>query len=286
MSSERAEALHAELLDRVTALKSSAEWLEAMTAAARFHEYSFGNWLLLWSQAERRGTTVTRMAGFQTWEQLGRHVRKGQRGYQILAPIVRKVRDPNDVDESRRVVSGFRVATVFDISQTDGDPLPDVGPRSLAGDYPTPLYQAAVEVIAEEGFSFGLARLRGPNGMTRPTTRAVLVDDRLEPAQRTKTTVHELAHVLMHAGSPGFECRGRVEVEAESVAFVVCGAAGLDTSAYSVPYITGWAQSTDDPGRTLLVTAEAIVRTSRRILSRFDQTESFPVEDIHSESSH
>ncbi len=285
MSSERAEALHAELLDRVTALKSSAEWLGAMTTAARFHEYSFGNWLLLWSQAERRGTSVTRPAGFGTWQQLGRHIRKGQRGYQILAPIVRMVRDPNDVDESRRLVSGFRVATVFDISQTDGEPLPEVGPRRLAGDDPTLLYRAAVDMITAEGFSFRRARLRGPNGITSPTTRAVVVDEELEPAQRTKTTVHELAHVLMHAGSPGFECRGRVEVEAESVAFVVCRAAGLDTSEYSVPYVARWAQSTDDLPRTLLVTAEAIVRTSRRILSHLDQTDSFPVEDMHSSSS-
>ncbi|MGH8926095.1 MAG: ArdC family protein [Acidimicrobiia bacterium] len=76
MSSERAEALHAELIDRVTALRSSAEWLEAMAAAARFHEYSFGNWLLMWSQAEQRGLSVTRPAGYRTWQQLGRQVRK------------------------------------------------------------------------------------------------------------------------------------------------------------------------------------------------------------------
>jgi antirestriction protein ArdC len=284
MSSERAEALHAELVDRVTALRSSAEWLEAMTAAARFHEYSFGNWLLLWSQAERRGTAVTRPAGFRTWQRLGRHVRKGERGFQILAPMVRRVRDDDAIDDLRPMVTGFRVATVFDISQTDGEPLPDVGPRRLAGDDPTPLYRAAVDMIAEEGFSFGLARLQGLNGVTRQTTRAVLVADRLEPAQRTKTTVHELAHVLMHAGAAEFECRGRVEVEAESVAFVACAAAGLDTSGYSVPYVAKWVQNTDDPARTLLVTAEAIVRTSRGILNKLDQTTALPLEQMHSTS--
>ena len=283
MSSERAEALHAELVERVTAFRSSAEWLEAMTAAARFHSYSFGNWLLLWSQAERRGTTVSRPAGFGTWLELGRHVRKGERGFQILAPMLRMV-DDNDADEPRRVVSGFRVATVFDISQTDGKPLPEAGPQLLGGDDPTPLYQTAVDMIEAEGFSFGLARLRGPNGITSPTTQAVIVDEQLEPAHRTKTTVHELAHVLMHAATPGFECRGQVEVEAESVAFVVCGAIGLDTSAYSIPYVAGWAQNTSDPARTLLATAEAIVRTSRRILSASDQTASFLVKAIHTAS--
>ncbi len=285
MSSERAQALHGELVERVAALRSSAEWLAAMAAAGRFHDYSLGNWLLLWSQAERRGTSVTRPAGFGTWLELGRHVRKGERGYQILAPIARRIRDTEDPDGYRRVVAGFRVATVFDIAQTEGDPLPAASPVRLAGDDPTGLFRLAVDMIEAEGFGFGLARLRGPNGTTRPATRLVVVDERLEGAQRTKTTVHELAHVLMHAASPGFECRGRVEVEAESVAFVVCAAAGLDTSAYSIPYISGWAQSTDDPGRTLLATAEAIVRTSRRILNRFDQTDPFPIEDIHFASS-
>lgn len=284
MSSDRAEALHAELVERVIGLQSSAQWLEAMAAAARFHEYSFGNWLLLWSQAEQRGSSVTRPAGFRTWQQLGRQVRKGERGFQILAPMVRKMRD-DEADESRRVVTGFRVATVFDVSQTDGDPLPDVGPRRLAGDDPTQLFHLAVDMIVGEGFNFGRARLSGPNGVTNPTTRTVVVDVRLEPAQRTKTTVHELAHVLMHSGTDSFECRGRVEVEAESVAFVVCRAAGLDPSAYSVPYVAGWAHDTEDPARTLLVTAETIVRASRRILSRIDQTQAFPLEVMHTSSS-
>ncbi|MGH8925032.1 MAG: ArdC-like ssDNA-binding domain-containing protein [Acidimicrobiia bacterium] len=283
MSSERAEALHAELVERVTALQSSAQWLEAMSAAARFHEYSFGNWLLMWSQAEQRGMAVTRPAGFRTWQQLGRQVRKGERGFQILAPMVRNVGD-DEGDECRRVLTGFRVATVFDVSQTDGGCLPDVGPQRLAGDDPTQLFHIAVDMIAAEGFSFGRVRLRGPNGVTNPIARTVVVDDRLKAAQRTKTTVHELAHVLMHAGTPGFECRGRVEVEAESVAYVVCRAAGLDTSAYSVPYVAGWARNTEDPTRTLLVTAETIVRTSRRILSRIDQTQAFPVELMHTGS--
>lgn len=285
MSSDRAEALHAELVERVTALRSSNEWLEAMTAAARFHSYSFGNWLLLWSQAERRGMTVTRPAGFRTWQELGRHVRKGERGFQILAPVVRKIDDDKDPTKPRRVVSGFRVASVFDVSQTDGVPLPESGPQRLPGDDPTPLYRSAVDMIRGAGFSFEHARLQGPNGVTSPTTRAVVVDEQLEPAQRTKTTVHELAHVLMHAGTPGFECRGQVEVEAESVAFVVCGAVGLDTSAYSVAYVAGWAESTDDPARTLLATAEAIVRTSRHILGTCDQTASFPVKTSHTTSS-
>lgn len=278
--SDRAEALHAELVERVGSLRGSAEWLAAMTAAARLHDYSFGNWLLLWSQADRRGTTVSRPAGFSTWRRLGRHVRRGEQGYRILAPVLRRV---DDGDESRRVVAGFRVATVFDVAQTDGAPLPDAGPRRLTGDDPTELFAAAVGMIEGRRFAFTLGRLDGPNGGTWPAARRVVVDERLEPAQRTKTTVHELAHVVLHAeAAASVDCRDRLEVEAESVAFVTCGAAGLDTSAYSVAYVAGWADAAPDPARLLLATAESVVRTSRQILASLDQTTACPNEPVHS----
>jgi hypothetical protein len=87
--SDRADELHQQLRAKVTKLRSSEEWLQAMTAAARFHDYSLGNWLLLWSQAEQRGTKVTRPAGYRTWQSMGRQVRRGERGYQILVPMIR-----------------------------------------------------------------------------------------------------------------------------------------------------------------------------------------------------
>ena len=276
MTSDRAEALHADLIEKVAALRSSVEWLEAMAVAARFHEYSFGNWLLLWSEAEERGVTLSRVAGYRTWQRLGRHVRRGERGFQILAPVTRRI-SGDDEDDDRRVVCGFRVASVFDIAQTDGDPLPAVGPQRLTGNNPTPLGDAVEAMIRAEGFGFELGHLAGPNGVTRIADRIVTVDDRLEPAQRTKTTVHELAHVLLHATEERIDCRGRIEVEAESVAFVVCSAAGLDTSDYSVPYVAGWAEDTADPTRALLASAERVVNTARRILEHVSDSEAVHV---------
>ena len=127
--------------------------------------------------------------------------------------------------------------SVFDVSQTDGEPLADVGPSLLTGLGDADLAQAAVGLIEEQGYEFSLGSLHGPNGLTRPTTKEVVVEENLDEAQRTKTTVHELAHVLMHSSESEITCRGRIEVEAESVAYVVCGVAGVDTSAYSVAYI-------------------------------------------------
>jgi antirestriction protein ArdC len=267
MSADRAETLHRQLLERVGELRSSKEWLEAMMTAARFHDYSFGNWVLLWSQAEARDTQITRPAGYRAWQRMGRQVRRGERGYQVLAPVTRRAkRNDKDDDDGSRVLVGFRVATVFDIAQTDGEPLPDAGPRLLNGEADAPVVDAAIGMIEAQGFTFTLGELRGPNGVTRPVTREVVVDGRLEGAQITKTTVHELAHVLLHSDSETIDCRGQLEVEAESVAYVVCGAAGLDTSSYSVAYVAGWAETTDDPSRILLATGERIVAASRRIL--------------------
>lgn len=287
MSSDRAEALHRQLLERVGELRTSKEWLEAIVTAARFHDYSFGNWILLWSQAEARGAQVTRPAGYRAWQRLGRQVRRGERGYQVLAPITRRAkRDDKDDEEPGRVLIGFKVATVFDVAQTDGEPLPDAGPRLLAGEADATVIDAAIGMIEAEGFTFTLGELRGPNGVTRPVTREVVVDGRLRGAQTTKTTVHELAHVLLHADSEKIDCRGQVEVEAESIAYVVCGAVGLDTSSYSVAYVAGWAEATDDPDRVLLATGERIVSVSRRILDHIaERSPADQMEPSHSASS-
>jgi hypothetical protein len=169
------------------------------------------------------------------------------------------------------------VVTVFDIAQTDGEPLPDVGPRLLIGDGNVDLLEAGISMIEDAGYEYSVAPLRGPNGVTRPGSRQVIVEAGLDGAQLTKTTIHELAHVLMHTAEGHIDCRGRVEVEAESVAYVVCGAAGLDTSEYSVAYVASWADRTDDPERILLATGERIVSEARQILAHLEESEAFLV---------
>lgn len=286
MTTVTADELHQQLLEQIGQLRTSEEWLAAMITAARFHDYSFGNWLLMWAQAEPRGATVTRPAGYRTWQKLGRQVRKGERGYRILAPMIRRVsREDTKTDEPERIVTGFRVVSVFDVSQTEGEPLADIGPSLLTGQGDTDLAQAAVGLIEEQGYEYSLGPLHGPNGLTRPTAQQVVVEEKLEEAQRTKTTVHELAHVLMHSSESEIACRGRIEVEAESVAYVVCGAAGFDTSAYSVAYVARWAETTSEPERTLLATAERIVNNARQILEHINRSKAFAIEPSQTRSS-
>ena len=268
MAADRPVELHEQLMEQVVGLRSSTEWIEAMIKVARFRDYSMGNWLLLWSQAEARGTEVTRPAGYRTWQRLGRQVRKGERGYRILAPVVCK--RETDTGDTERFVTGFRTATVFDVSQTDGDDLPDISPPTITGTDIPGVTDTIVSLIEAEGFSYETGVLAGPNGTTFPLLKKVVVEAGLEPAQTMKTAIHELAHVMLHS-TDRFECPSRIEVEAESVAYVVCGALGFDSSSYSVAYVAGWAEQSDDPSRVLLVTAETIVRTARRIITDIDQ---------------
>lgn len=273
--SDRLAALHGTLTDAVAALVSGEEWAAMLAAAARFHRYSLSNLLLIY----RARPDATRVAGFKTWLSLGRHVRKGERGIPILAPCTYKADPaPDDPDpvtgadaatgESapRRVLRGFRVVYVFDIAQTDGDPIPDVVPVLLDGDDPGRLWDALAAQVESAGFTLDRDDCSPANGITDYRTRRVSVRPDLSPAQACKTLAHELGHVLRHGAEDiSGERRERAEVEAESVAYVVCHAAGLVTDDYSLAYVAGWAH-----GDVSLVrdTADRVIRTARTILDR------------------
>jgi DNA primase len=292
------DALHGTLTEQIAALRTGQDWQRWLAVAARFHNYSFNNVLLI--AAQRPGATA--VAGYEAWKALGRQVDKGERGIQILAPVVRRAasadpaaaaagdsqtsdqtgdaqQEPASSGSARRV-AGFRVAHVFDVSQTSGAPLPERPvPRLLAGQAPAGLWDALAEQVHARGFTLQ----RGPclggfaNGLTNYLTRTVTVRADVDDAQAVKTLAHELAHVLLHdptaavAGHPtaagaavdsAGHCRGRVEVEAESVAYLVTASHGLDSGAYTFPYVAGWAGSVD------AVTPETVVRaTGQRVLT-------------------
>lgn len=269
--SDRLTALHDMLTDAVAALVSGEEWAAMLAAAARFHRYSLSNLLLIYHARP----DATRVAGFRTWLSLGRHVRKGERGIPILAPCAYKTdpapddAEPTGADAAgesapRRVLRGFRVVYVFDVSQTDGDPLPEVVPVLLEGDDPGRLWDALAAQVTSAGFALDRADCSPANGVTDYVTRRVSVRPDLSPAQSCKTLAHELGHVLLHAPGDGIP-RERQEVEAESVAYVVCHAAGLVTDDYSLAYVAGWAH-----GDVSLVrdTADRVTGTARAVLDR------------------
>jgi hypothetical protein len=284
-----------------------AQWVTFIEQVAAFGaRYTLPNQLLLLMQAEERGIqpqyflSYGRKDGSTGWRKHGRQVRRGEVSFKVWAPIERRPteeqareweasgrkirRDPSGRPAVQ--VVGFKLASTFDLSQTDGEPfeVPTVQrirhqriggmPQLLTGDDPTDAFDDVVKLIKDEGYSFELAppgspHLGSANGVTvGGHERLVLVRDDVSTAQRLKTSVHELAHIrcehLTDTRLGENLHRGRRETEAESVAHIVCAALGLDSATYSDAYVLGWAG-----GDMSLVEAcaKTVLRVAKQILA-------------------
>lgn len=257
-----ADALHAKLAEQVEALATSENWQRFLAFAASFHSYSLNNTLLILAQQPE----ASRVAGFRQWQAKGRQVRKGEKGIKILGFSSKKitVEDENG-DESERKIARFPILTVFDIGQTDpidGAEQPEDLTAHLEGDDPADIAAKIAAWLIEQGWAVSVEPIASAtNGYTTTDgTRRVTIDSELSPAHAAKTTIHEAAHVILHADesiAEYIEHRGIKETEAESVAYVVAGMAGLDTSAYSVGYVAGWSEG--DPA-VIRAAAENVMR--------------------------
>jgi N-terminal domain of anti-restriction factor ArdC len=226
-------------IDAILDSESFAAYLRTM---ARLPHYSFGNLVLIHTQHP----TPTMVAGYRRWQELGRPVKKGERGIKILVPYKRKItQDEDSVDDAgdRVVVRGFGLGTVFDVSQTEGDPLPEP-PRAEvidgASDLGMRLFADLWDYLETNGISVSREHTEPANGYFQPATNHVGIGYHIDSDQATKTLTHETAHVV--AGHTlGMESRD-VETVAESAAYVVLARYGLDSASYSFPYIARWAQ--------------------------------------------
>lgn len=245
-AADRLLEVHERLTRAVEELRSGEDWARMLAVQARFHDYSWNNCLLILAACPQ----ATRVAGYRAWQSLGRQVRRGERGIPILAPLVVRAKDRAEDrvegDKERRVVRGFRVTYVWDISSTDGEELSEVKPVALEGDAPDQLYERLAAQVVAAGYVLERGDCAPANGCTDFLARTVTVRPDLSNAGAAKTLCHELAHVSLHAELVGSElgrrgCRGRAEVEAESVAYLVCAMAGMETGTYSFPYVARWA---------------------------------------------
>jgi antirestriction protein ArdC len=261
---EREDVL-AHLTNGIEALTTSGSWQAHLEVQGRFHRYSFSNAVLICAQ----DPGASQVAGFVTWKKLGRSVRKGERAIWILAPMIgRRVRDA-DGDE-RRPVLGFRTVPVFDVTQTDGAPLPEVC-RNLAGDDPESWFAWLVQRAAWIGYSVERSDLPGTtNGDCAFSKRRIRVESRNEPAQQVKTLAHELAHAILHEG---VDDRPLAELEAESTAFVVCRSLGFDTSDYSFGYVACWAGGGPEAVARIKTSGSRIQRAASVILDSLEISE-------------
>lgn len=297
------EELHARLASAVDRVVSGDDWRRAVEFAARFRSRSFGNTLLIFTQhldAFEKGRVPdpepSYVAGYKQWLSLGRQVAKRQPGYMIFAPVTGRFASstPQDAESWRRLdrfekprpgetvrsqMVGARPAYVWDVSQTTGDPIPKrASPRLLEGEAPAGLWDGLAALIEADGYRVLRVEhegmIRGANGLTDFAARTVAVRVNMDPAAQVKTLAHELAHVRLHSlDNPDWAAhRGIVEVEAESVALMIGAAHGMDTSSYTIPYVSRWAGSVKgkEPVEVVQATGERVRRAAATILGTLD----------------
>ncbi len=258
---QRTTELLAQLEAGVTAIQTSDDFKRYLSVAAKFHAYSSNNVLLVIAQRP----DAIRVAGYRTWQSLGRQVNKGERAIYIFAPRPYRVKSETEPDEDVRERLTFRLVPVFDLEQTTGDPLPVMEAPALTGDADADAYHALVRFATSEGLTVtshdpntdGDDTRSSYHGYYSPGRKLIFVKQ-AAPAQMLKTLIHELAHHL----DPELELApaGERETVAEATAFIVAAHQGIDTGSYSFPYIATWAGQQDYDGPVCQDTKIAIFR--------------------------
>ncbi len=213
-------------------IQDSETFRAYLDVQARFHRYSWSNVALILAQKP----DSTMVAGYNAWLRMHRYVRRGEKAIKIIVPMIKKV-ETEDGQEERKLF--FSTGNVFDISATDGEPLPEIAVPVLEGEHGQELYQQLERLAQAEGLQVQTqTELTGEKmGYYDRSARQVVLRQ-AAPLQMTKTLAHELAH---HFG--GHEKSDpETETIAESCAYVVCSHFGLDTGERSFPYVAVWAQ--------------------------------------------
>ena len=260
MQAETARKLVNEQLESLsTALQSGhSEQLQSyLSAIAKFHKYSMSNVFLILLQ----NPEAAHVAGYHTWRSLGRQVKEGERGIAIIAPMHQaKKETPASTSEGQSEdVVRFRTAYVFDISQTDGEPLPGIG---VTTGEPGAFADRLKGLVKSLEIELEFGDLGGPLGMS--SGGRIKIQSGLGEAQEFAVLVHELAHELLHQRQrdPSLSKTLR-ETQAEAVAFIVAQGIGLDVGTSSSDYI----QLYQGDAKTLMDSLDEVRRASTEILS-------------------
>lgn len=274
------EQLHAQLTEQVAKLDSLGAWREWLGLVRSLHSYSFSNTLLI--AAQRPDATM--VAGFNTWKQRGHWVRKGEKAIKILAPILHKTPVVDDagrqlVDENgeprfRRQLVGVKPVSVFDAGQVTPPVEGPLRPQLLTGQAPSGLWESLAELAVVEGYAVTRGDCGTANGHIDFETRVIRIRADVDEVMACKSLCHEVGHALtMTAADVETYAAQRElrEVEAESVAYAVLGAHGVDSSQYTFDYVAGWAAraatATTSIADILTATGQRVIAAADRILS-------------------
>lgn len=252
-------------LEQALARGHSAGLKSYLKFLSGFHNYSFRNMMLIFMQ----NPEASMVAGFQAWKKIGRHVRRGEKALRILAPIVRK-RKADDSDSAKagqqesdvqpkRVITGFRMASVFDVSQTEGEDLPEFG--GYSGD-PAENLDRLKQFVACKDIEL-LMENPGGGALGVSEDGRIKVRPDLSPADTFAVLAHEVAHELLHKGERRKDTTSSIrETEAEAVAYAVCCAVGLEDHSRASDYI----QLHQGDSEKFQQSLEFIRRTASKIL--------------------
>lgn len=287
-SAERMKEITDRLETGIQELFESERYKAYLTTMSKFHSYSFNNTLLI---AMQGGQLV---AGYNKWrDDFHRNVKKGEKAIKILAPAPFKAKkEVQKLDAQGRTVMGkdgkpvtevqeiqvpaFKIVSVFDVSQTEGEPLPSIGVEELTGsverygEFFKALEQTSPVPIGFEDIP------GGSHGYYHLTEKRIAIQEGMSELQTLKTAIHEIAHSKLHAidpEAPAIEQADRPdsrtrEVQAESVAYAVCQHYGLDTSDYSFGYVAGWSSGKDL--KELKASLETIRATAHELITTID----------------
>ena len=268
---------------------TSERYTEYLNTMSKFHNYSFNNTLLITMQKPE----ATLVAGYQAWQKkFNRHVKRGEKGIQIIAPApIREKQEIEKIDPVTKepvigddgqpeteivemVIPRFRVTTVFDVSQTEGEPIAELKVPELTGSvqfYDT--FMQALQNISP--VPIRMMNVEGEaKGYYHQTEKYIAIKEDMSNVQTMKTGVHEVSHALLHDREV-MDAEGVLkdqttkEVEAESIAYIVCNHFGLDTSEYSFTYIASWCESRDM--KALKASMDTIRKTSAEIIGNIEE---------------
>ena len=275
-----------ELTDKLEAgikeVFSSQKYKDYLKVMSRFHGYSYNNTMLILLQKP----DARLLAGYKTWQGMERNVKKGEHGISILAPSKKrftKYMDKIDKDTRKPVLDQdgnpvkvpreieyltFYPTTIFDISQTEGKPLPvmaeelngQVTDYGIIMDSLKATAPAPIRVVSWE---------ESKKGYFSPLLNEIVIKSGMSELQTVKTGIHETAHSILHSGTNNLKDSATMETEAESIAFIVCCHLGLDTSSYSFPYLATWSSSKELP--ELKSSLSTIQKTAHSLIEKLDQ---------------
>lgn len=258
-----------QLEDGVKAVYNSEEYKRYLDFMGRFYDYSVNNIILIMMQKPE----ASLVAGYKAWQsKFNRQVRKGEKGITIIAPCPHKYKKDvvladGTTEEHEFNWTSFRAVSVFDVSQTDGEEIPDGVCKELNGDVAD--YESLkAKLVAVSPVPIAFEDIdNGANGYFKLDEKRIVVKEGMSEQQTIKTTIHEIAHSILHDKDNGADKEADKhtrEVQAESIAYSVCQAIGLDTSDYSFGYIAGWSQGKDV--KELTASMELIRKTANQIL--------------------